>query len=450
MVFAVDLTSCDAKSVDGVSVKDSVSLLCDGNQLDVHGQDTVSATGKVLAFGHPRSIILRMLRRQGYQFEAMPKGEQLRHLRSFAGSCRFVYNKALALNQQRYEAKEKRLGYAGLCTLLPQWKRAHPWLADTPSQALQQSLRDLERAYTNFFEQRADFPDFHKKGRKDSFRIPQGFEVDNQNGRIKLPKVGWMRYQKSRDIESEPKNVTVSLVAGKVYVSIQTEREVERVMHPSTSAVGVDWGVVHLATLSDGEVVDRCSPLWEHAKRLATLQRRLARKKKFSNNWRKWKAKISKLHQHIANVRKDFVHKASDRISKSHAVVVVEDLQVRSMSKSAKKNVKAKSGLNRAILDASPFELRRQLEYKALWRGGLFIAVPPQNTSLCCLNCGHVSAENRRTQARFVCVKCGFSANADFVAACNILEAGPALLACSHSSGAVSPSWQEPAEGIPA
>ena len=204
--------------------------------------------------------------------------------------------------------------------------RAHPWLADTPSQALQQSLRDLERPYTNFFEKRADLPDFHKKGRKDSFRIPQGFEVDNQNGRIKLPKVGWMRYQKSRDIEGEPQNVTVSLVAGKVFVSIQTEREMERVRHPNTSGVGVDWGVVHLATLSDGEVVDRCRPLQQHAKRLAKLQCRLARKKKFSNNWKKLKAKISKLHQHIANVRKDFVPKASDRISKSHAVVVVEDL----------------------------------------------------------------------------------------------------------------------------
>ena len=326
--------------------------------------------------------------------------------------------------------------------MLPQWKLAHPWLADTPSQALQQSLKDLERAYTNFFEKRAAFPDFHKKGRKDSLRIPQGFEVDNQNGRIKLPKIGWMRYRKSRDIAGQPKNVTVSMAGGKVFVSIQTEREVERVMHPSRSAVGIDWGVVRLATLSDGEVVDRCAPLQQHAKRLARFERRLARKKKFSNNWKKGKAKISKLHQHIANVRKDFVHKASDRISKSHVVVVVEDLQVKNLSKSAKKNVKAKSGLNRALLDASPFELRRQLEYRALWRGGLLIAVPPQNTSRSCPNCGHVSAENRKRQATFVCVQCGFSANADFVAACNIREAGLALLACSYPSGDVSPSWQ--------
>jgi putative transposase len=387
---------------------------------------------------------------QGYKFEALPNGEQLRNLRRFAGSCRFVYNQALALNQQRYENKEKRLGYAGMCALLPSWKSAHPWLSGAPSQALQQSLKDLERAYRNFFKKRADFPLFHKKGRKDSFRIPQGFEVDNANGRISLPKIGWMRYRKSRDIEGQPKNVTVSIVAGKVFVSIQTEREVKPVMHPSTSVVGVDWGVVNFVTLSNGEVVGQCAPLKEHARKLAKLQRRLAGKKKFSNNWKKAKARISKLHQHIANIRKDFVHKTSDSISKNHAVVVVEGLQVKNMSKSARKNVKAKSGLNRSILDASPFELRRQLEYKMRWRGGLLVVIPPGNTSRCCPECGHVAAENRKTQAKFACVECGFRAPADLVAARNIKEAGLASLACSHPSGEVSPSCQEPTEGIAA
>jgi putative transposase len=391
-----------------------------------------------------------MLRRQGYKFERRPNGEQLRNLRRFAGSCRFVYNKALALNQQRYENKEKRLGYAGLCALLPNWKIAHPWLSDAPSQALQQSLKDLERAYTNFFNKRAEFPDFHKKGRKDSFRIPQGFAVDNDNGRIKLPRIGWIRYRKSREIEGEPKNVTVSLVAGKAYVSIPTEREVDRVMHPSNTAVGVDWGVVNFVTMSDGEYKDRLAPLAKHAKKLAKLQRRLARKKKFSNNWKKAKAEVTNFHRRIANIRKDFLHKTSDSISKNHAVVVVEDLPVKNMTKTASKNVKAKSGLNRSILDASPFELRRQLEYKTLWRGGLLVAVPPQNSSRTCPNCGHVSKHNRKTQAKFKCVECGFAANADFVAACNIREAGLRLLSLSQSSGDVSPSCEEPTEGIPA
>jgi putative transposase len=183
---------------------------------------------------------------------------------------------------------------------------------------------------------------------------------------------------------------------------------------------------------------------------LAKLQRRTARKKKFSKNWRKAKARISSLHGKIANIRKDFLHKVSNDISKNHVVVVVEDLQVKNMSKSATKNVAQKAGLNRSILDGSPFELRRQLEYKARWEGGLLIVVPPQNTSRKCPQCGHVSAENRKSQAKFVCVECDFSANADFGGAVNIREAGFASIACSSSSGDVSPSCQEPTEGIAA
>ena len=121
-------------------------------------------------------------------------------------------------------------------------------------------------------------------------------------------------------------------------------------MHPSTSLVGVDWGVVNFVTMSNGDVVGQCAPLEQHARKLVKWQRRLARKKKFSNNWKKAKARISKLHQHIANIRKDFVHK-TDSISKNHAVVVVEGLQVKNLSQSARKNVKAKSGLNRRRLN---------------------------------------------------------------------------------------------------
>ena len=333
--------------------------------------------------------------------------------------------------------------------------RAHPWLADMPAQALQQSLKDLERAYTNFSEKRTEAPDFHKKGRKDSFRIPQGFQVDNQNGNIKLPKLGWMRYRKSRDIEGEPKNVTVTLVNGRAFISIQTERGVETPKHPSNSSVGLDWGIKKFYTLSNGEYEDQLSPLQQFAVKLAKLQRVLSRKKKFSKNWKKAKFKVSKLHNQIANIRKDFVHKSSNDLSKNHAVVFIEDLCIRNMSKSARgsqekhgKNVKRKSALNRAVLDASPFELRRQLQYKLTWRGGLLLAVPPQNTSRRCPACGKVSADNRKTQETFTCVQCRFTANADFVAAVNIKEAGLALLACSQSSAEVRPSWQEPTEGI--
>jgi putative transposase len=326
----------------------------------------------------------------------------------------------------------------------------HEFLSDVPAQALQQALKNLERAYTNFFQKRAHFPKFKNKGQRESFRIPQGFEVDNQNGRLKLPKLGWMRYHKSQDILGEASNATISESCGKWFVSIQTEWEVETLQHPSTSAVGMDWGVVNFVTLSNGEIVDQCQPLKKFLPKLAKLQRRMARKKKFSKNWRKAKARVTKLHTKIANIRKDFVHQVSNDISKNHVVVVVEDLQVKNMSKSVTKKVAQKSGLNRSILDASPFELRRQLEYKTQWRGGLLVAVAPQNTSRKCPECGHVSAENRKSQAKFVCFECAFSANADWVGAVNIREAGLASLACSSASGEVSPSCQEPTEGIPA
>ena len=391
-----------------------------------------------------------MLRRQAFLFELMTNGQETRHLRQFAGSCRFVYNKALAINTQRYERKEKRLGYAELCALLPSWKKEHPFLSEVPAQALQQALKNLERAYTNFFEKRADRPKFKKKGQRESFRIPQGFRLDNPNGRVEVPKMGWMRYRKSQDVLGEAKNLTLRESCGKWYVSVQTERDVQIPQHPSTSVVGMDWGVVNFLTLSNGEVLGPCQPLKKFLPKLAKWQRRMARKKKFSKNWRKVKARITQLHTKVANIRKNFLHQVSNDISKNHVVVVIEDLEVHSMSRSATKKVAQKSGLNRAILDASPFELRRQLEYKTQWRGGLLVPVAPQNTSRKCPECGHVAAENRKSQAKFVCGGCGFSAHADFVAAVNIREAGFASLACASSSGEVSPSWQEPTEGIPA
>jgi len=161
------------------------------------------------------------------------------------------------------------------------------------------------------------------------------------------------------------------------------------------------------------------------------------------------------LHSKIAHIREDVVHQSSNDISKNHAVVFIEDLQVKNMSASAKgrkakpgKQVGQKSGLNRSILDASPFELRRQLEYKTQWKGGLLVAVPPQNTSRKCPECRHTAAQNRKTQSNFVCVECGFSAPADWVGAINIKEAGLASLACSSSSHAANASCQEPTEGM--
>mgnify|MGYP001390932454 FL=1 len=395
---------------------------------------------------------------QAYRFELKPNGEQQRLMRRFAGSCRHVYNKALALQQERHEAGEKKLGYAALCKSLTEWK-AQPetlWLNETPSQALQQSLKNLERAYKNFFEKRADFPRFKKKGHSDSFRYPQGIKLDQGNSRVFLPKLGWLRYRNSRDVLGEVKNATVSQSGGKWFISIQTEREVDQPL-PNGEAVGIDMGIARFATLSDGSHIEPLNSFKKHQQRLARYQRAMSRKVKFSNNWKKAKAQVQRVHTRIANARKDFLHKASCQISQNHAMIAIEDLQVRNMSKSAKGNseqhgkmVKQKSGLNRSILDQGWSEFRRQLEYKSAWNGGFVIAVPPQYTSQTCPCCGHVSKDNRQTQARFECIECGFEENADLVGAINILARGHRVLACGEPVQSGRSVKQEPTEATQA
>jgi len=152
-------------------------------------------------------------------------------------------------------------------------------------------------------------------------------------------------------------------------------------------------------------------------------------------------------------VRRDYLHKVSNAISKNHAMIVIEDLQVSNMSKSAKgnsenpgRNVRAKSGLNRSILDQGWHKLRRQLEYKQFWCGGDIVAIPPQNTSRRCSACGHIAKENRTTQSKFLCVACGYTANADLNAAQNIRAAGHAVLACGEKVQLGRSMKQEPAE----
>ena len=372
-------------------------------------------------------------------------------MRRFTGSCRFVFNKALAMQKANHDAGNKYIRYEELANMLPAWKSEFPWLKEAPSQSLQHAFKHLDRAFVNFFEKRADYPRFKKRGYGDSFRFPQGFKLDQANSRIFLPKLGYIRYRNSREVLGTVKNVTVSNRNGRWFVSIQTEREAEQAIAQG-DAVGIDMGVVRFATLSNGTVIPPLNIYKRYAADLRKAQQAMSRKKKFSNNWKKAKARVQRIHVRIANARRDYLHKSSTTISKNHAMVVVEDLQVSNMSRSASgsveqpgRKVKQKSGLNKAILDQGWAEFRRQLEYKMLWAGGLFLAVPPQNTSRTCPCCGHISGDNRKSQAAFACIECGFEENADLVGAINVLRAGHARLAC-EVNGKVSRQQQEPSE----
>lgn len=398
-----------------------------------------------------------MQRRQAYKYELMPDGEQARAMRRFAGACRFVFNKALALQKENHEAGNKFIGYVAMAKHLTSWRNGEetPRLKDAPCHPLQHALKDLERAYKNFFARRAEFPRFKRKGCCDAFRYPdpKQIKLDQANSRLFLPKLGWLRYRNSRDALGEVRNVTVSQSGAKWFVSIQTQREIEVPLPTSTSAVGIDVGIARFATLSDASHIAPLNSFKKHQRRLARYQRRMSRKVKFSNNWKKAKARVQKIHTGIANARKDFLHKATTTISQNHALVCIEDLQVRNMSRSAKgkveqpgKKVAQKSGLNRAILDQGWGEFRRQLAYKMSWNGGMLLAVPPHHTSRTCPCCGHVSKDNRQTQSKFLCVDCGYENHADVVGAINVLERGYRLFACGEPAQSGRSTKQEPAE----
>ena len=393
-----------------------------------------------------------MIIRKGYKFRLKLRAGEEQKFAQFAGCCRFAWNKALAVQDEFFQDEnEKLLSKTKLLNLLSDWKQEHPFLKDSHSQILQQSLIDLDRAYQGFFRRlgkirAGDFsegedpgyPRYKKKFVHDSFRFPQGFRIENRH--VYLPKLGWFRFHKSREIEGTPKNVTVTRDGRNWNISVQVEQEISDpypVQEPST---GLDMGISRFYTCSDGTFSKPLKSFKKMEEKLSREQRKLSRKKTFSQNWKKQKAKVNKVHRKIRDVRLDFLHKHSTVLAGSYGRIYAEDLQVKNMSRSAKgtkeepgKNVQAKSGLNKSILDQGWSEFMRQLDYKLNWRGGQLLKIPPQHTSQTCSRCGHVSKTNRRSQSRFVCEACGLEINADHNAAINIKTLGQRGMACGSN-----------------
>ncbi len=368
---------------------------------------------------------------KGYHYRLKTTLALCRSFEQYAGACRFVWNKVLAVNEGRYLAGVPRLTYYEAAWLLTQWRHSeeYGWLADVSIHALQHCLRDLERACQNLFAGRTMPPRFRKKFLADSFRFPRDCQLDGNQ--LKLPKIGWMRFWKSRDIEGAIKNVTIRRDGNRWTVAFQTEREVETPVHPSRSAIGIDLGIATFAAVSDGTLYPPLNAYRRLQAQLAKAQQRAATKVNFSKNWQKCQTAIRRIQATIARCRKDFLHKLSTTISKNHAVIVVEDLQIGNMSRSARgtaeepgRNVAQKAGLNKAILDQGWGMFLQMLEYKQLWRGGVVLAVNPRYTSQTCPECGCVSKLNRPQQALFSCISCSYTSHADVNAAQNILALG--------------------------
>ncbi len=347
-----------------------------------------------------------------------------------------MYNKGLALSIETYEHKKKRLSYPDLCKELTKLKKSPDtvWLSEPHSQALQQSLKDLDSAFKHFFRRRKagkkpGFPKFKKRGIKDSFRYPQGVKVED--GKVMLPKIGFVSYFDSQPIEGEIAQATVKREGKHWFVTIVCTIEQNVAVVPvgnNSTAVGIDVGIKHPATLSTGKHIENPRYLKKAQVKLAFEQRALMRKKKGSNNRRKQAAKVGRLHIDIKNCRKDVLHKASTDIVKNHDIIAVETLNISGMMQN--------HNLAQSIADVGWHYFLGMLEYKAKWRGKHFVKIPRFSpTSKTCSQCKarQPMPLNIRT---YDCAKCSAVIDRDLNASINILAAGHAvLLACGGNSG---------------
>lgn len=411
-----------------------------------------------------------MIVRKAYKFKLKTNTREKIFFSKVAGCVRLVWNKSLALqkanceyiNQQfaklggdsMNESEAKRLkkylykeyfssGFDIVTkALVPIWKKSEElvFLNECPAQALQKPIADLDKAFFKAFTKKSGFPKFKKKGQRDSIHFPQGFKL--KENKVFLPKIGWVKFFKTRNIEGTIKNITVtSDGVGNWFASFCTEQE-NNVERRVLRGIGIDLGITTFSALSNGEDIKKPKSI----KNLLAIKKRVARavsrKKLGGKNKEKAVLVLRKIEGKIANIRKDFLQKTSTCLSKNHALIVVEDLKILNMSKSAKGtkenpgvNVKAKAGLNREILACGWGNFRAMLKYKQEYSGGVLQVVNPVNTSRKCSNCGIIDKKSRVRQEWYACRHCGHEINADTNAAINILAAGRVALGDINNIG---------------
>jgi len=392
---------------------------------------------------------------KAYRFALRCQPAQERQLIRWSGQLRWVWNKALAEQRARHARGEKYASYVDMAKWLTCWRNteATAWLAEGPAQPQQHVLKRLDEAYKRFLKKAGGFPSFKRYGNDPGIRFPdpKQFELDSINGRLKLPKLGWVRLRLSQQVMGELRNISISREGSRWFVSIQTRQAACQPAAGLLPTLGIDLGITNFAATSEGTLIEPLQALKAHRQRLRRYQKSVSRKVKGSCNRKKAVKRLAALHRRIAHQRSDWLHKLTSKLASQHPVIAIEDLKVRNMSASARgtaaapgKNVRAKAGLNKSILDQAWAEFRRQLDYKVQANGGKLIAVNPAYTSQTCSACGHCSQENRKSQSLFACVACGHTVHADTNAANNILAAGLAASACGeairHCSAAKQPN----------
>lgn len=376
-----------------------------------------------------------MIVQKAFKFKLDLSDKEKKVLSDWISICRFLYNNALEQRILNYTQFKKCINYYDQANELVAVKDAFDFVKEVPSQVLQQKLKDLDSAFQKFFKG-GGFPKFKKKHCADGIRFPDGknlviTKLNKNKSYIKIPKIGSIKFFQSRKIEGVIKNATITRTGKDFLISIHTQFEKD-VVSRNVSPIGIDRGVNTMAVTSDGKFL-RKPFLNKLERKVKKVQKRLSKKKRFSKNFFKEKAKLQKAHSIITRVKRDNLHKITTQIAKSHGVVVLESLQTKNMTRSAKgnaekhgKNVRAKSGLNRAILQNNWHEFETLLKYKLEWSGGILVKVNPAYTSQICNKCEYTKKDNREGE-NFQCLSCGHQDHADINGAKNILGRVTAL-----------------------
>jgi len=376
-----------------------------------------------------------MLVQQSYRYELKPNNKQRTLLVKHAGTARFAYNWGLVRRIKEYNATGKS------CRAMEQHrqlnilkKTEYLWMYEVSKCAPQEALRDLDRAFSNFFRsvksgKRIGFPKFKKKGIHDSFRLTGSIHVSV--GSVILPRIGEIRTKEQTDLKGQILSATVSKGANRWFVSFTVERERERHKIAGDTRVGVDVGITCFAVFSDGRRIESPKPLQEAVNLLKRRSRHHSRKKKRSANRKKSALRLARLHRKIRNRRKDFLHKVSTLLAKTKRVVVVEDLNVQGMMRNRH--------LSRYIADAGWSEFLKLLDYKTKWYGSSLVKAPRfYPSSKRCSVCGAIKSNFKLSEREFACEKCGFTIDRDENAARNLEHLSTASSAGSYACGDTS------------
>ena len=376
---------------------------------------------------------------RAYKYRIYPTDEQKVLFAKTFGCCRFVYNWALNLKITAYKERKETLGNVYLTNLMKsELKVAHEWLSEVNSQSLQSSLRNLDTAYTNFFRntKAVGFPRFKSRKDKQSFLCPQHCRVDFEKGTITIPKAKDIPAVLHRKFKGTVKTVTISMTpSGRYFASVLVDTSMQE-MKPSEpmrdTTVGIDLGIKSLAVCSDGRTFANPKNLQRSLDRLKLLQKRLSRKQKGSSNRNKARICVARLQEHIANSRKDSLHKITHALTHYSQVrtICMEDLNVKGMQRN--------HHLAQAVGDASFGMFLTLLEYKCSWYGVNLIKIDRfAPSSKTCGKCGHVYKGLNLSERSWTCPECGTHHDRDFNAACNIKEFG--LKALPTERGKVKP-----------